>query len=108
MKRVRMTVHEFGSFLHGIEISKIVFDSSLQDWYDPGSSAQLRLVFQEIAVFENPNSIYLRSASKDNVMAFHNADHVYLENKRNNSYVFRIVSNTYTGSDTREIMLSVS
>lgn len=108
MKRIRMTVHEFGCFLRGIDITSISFDSSLQDWYDPASSAQLRLVFQEIAVFEHPDSIYLRGASKDNVMAFHNADYIYLENKqRDGSFTVRIVSHAYTGSTAREVTVSI-
>lgn len=109
MKRRRMTVHEFKMFIEGSDVKQISFNSKQQDWYDPASPAQFKLTFQEILIYENPDSIYLYGDDRKIEMVCHNTDYICIENKPvEGRLAFRIVSHTYPGAISPDLVLTLN
>lgn len=109
MKRRRMSIHEFKVFIEGSDVWQISYNSRHQDWYDPASPAQLKLTFQEILVYENPDSIYLYGSNRTVEMVCHNADYIYIENKQvDGKLAFRVVSHTYPGAASPELVFTLN
>lgn len=106
MKRKRMSIHEFKEYISGIGVKQISLLSSIQDWYDPASPVKLKLSFSEIAVYENPDIIYLSDRDRKNIVSFPNPDHICLENKTIDGLsAFRVISHTYCGCKAADVIL---
>lgn len=105
MKRKRMTVYEFKGYLSERKLLRVYYDSELQDRYDPASPSNIKLSFPEIAIDENPDTIYLIGC-ESNIVILPNPDFIILENKTYcDMPMVRIVSCKYVGAETHDIVL---
>lgn len=112
MKLKRMSVHDFKAYIKAKEkeIEGIYYDSTEQSTYDPGDSIQLKLRFDGIEIYENPDYLYLFTEDKRTaVMSFPNIKEIVFLRKASVEHgeAVRIVSNSYTGAYAREAEIRI-
>ncbi len=110
MKLKRMSVHDFKRYIEAKEIVNIYYISGEQRDYDPAESYQLKLRFDRIVVYENPDTLYLYTEDKSiSQMTFPHIVEFVFQQKASveNGEAIKIVSNSYPGCSARDLTIQI-
>lgn len=85
----KLSVREFGTYLTTHKPSSISFWTENQSWYDPADPCKIRVTSTIMLIHENPNVIYLKWGS-DNEICF---NHIrYIEIDENSTVLGTIIT----------------